>query len=195
MADQDDDIGQEIIIEQEGDEEEQKLSPVANDDDDESELETYSKGVQKRISRLTEKFRKEERDREEAVRVAQTLLQEKQQLEGRLKQLDSGYLHEYGARIEAQITSARRNYKDAYEAGDTDRMIEAQEALARASSDKERYDLAKRRADQRVETTPNSSSTNSSPHSSSASNRSSRRLTRRHRAGLRRTRGLARTKS
>jgi hypothetical protein len=33
-------------------------------------------------------------------------------------------------------------------------MIEAQEALARASSDKERYDLAKRRADQRVETTP-----------------------------------------
>jgi len=33
-------------------------------------------------------------------------------------------------------------------------MIEAQEALARASSDKERYDLAKRRADQRVETAP-----------------------------------------
>lgn len=155
MADQeDDDIGQEIIIEQEGEEEEQKLSPAANDDDDESELETYSKGVQKRISRLTEKFRKEERDREEAVRVAQTLLQEKQQLEGRLKQLDSGYLQEYGARIEAQITSARRNYKDAYEAGDTDRMIEAQEALARASSDKDRYDLAKRRADQRVETAP-----------------------------------------
>jgi hypothetical protein len=154
MADQDEDIGEEIIIEQEGEEEEQKLSPEATGDDDESELETYSKGVQKRISRLTEKFRKEERDREEAVRVAQTLLQEKQQLEGRLKQLDSGYLHEYGARIEAQITSARRNYKDAYEAGDTDRMIEAQEALARASSDKERYDLAKRRADQRVETTP-----------------------------------------
>ena len=153
MADQDEDIGEEIIIEQEGEEEEQKLSP-AGTDDDESELETYSKGVQKRISRLTEKFRKEERDREEAVRVAQQLLQEKQQLEGRLKQLDSGYLHEYGARIEAQITSARRNYKDAYEAGDTDRMIEAQEALARASSDKERYDLAKRRADQRVETTP-----------------------------------------
>lgn len=153
MADQeDDDIGQEIIVEQEGGEEEQKLSPAANDD--ESELETYSKGVQKRISRLTEKFRKEERDREEAVRVAQTLLQEKQQLEGRLKQLDSGYLHEYGARIEAQITSARRNYKDAYEAGDTDRMIEAQEALARASSDKDRYDLAKRRADQRVEVAP-----------------------------------------
>lgn len=155
MADQDEDTGQDIVIEQEGEEEEQKVFVSTTDDDeDESELETYSKGVQKRIARLTKKFRKEEMDREEAVRVAQTLLQEKQQLEGRLKQLDSGYLHEYGARIEAQITSARRNYKDAYEAGDTDRMIEAQEALARASSDKERYDLAKRRADQRVEVTP-----------------------------------------
>ena len=155
MSEEQEDLGQEIIIEQEGggEDEDQKVS-VDSGEGDESELETYSKGVQKRISRLTEKFRKEERDREEAVRFSQQLLQEKQQLEGRLKQLDSGYLNEYGARIEAQITSARRNYKDAYEAGDTDRMIEAQEALARASSDKERYDLAKRRADQRVETAP-----------------------------------------
>lgn len=152
MADnQDEDLGEEIIvIEEDGDEGSQQTSAVSEDDD--SELEQYSKGVQKRISRLTEKFRKEERDREEAVRIAQQLLQEKQQLEGRLKQLDSGYLNEYGARIEAQITSARRAYKDAYEAGDTDRMIEAQEALARATTDKDRYDLAKRRSSERVQT-------------------------------------------
>ena len=155
MADnQDEDIGEEIgeeiIIEQEGEEEQTAASPDTQDDD--TELEQYSKGVQKRISRLTEKYRKEERDREEAVRVAQQLLQEKQQLEGRLKQLDSGYLNEYGARIEAQIASARRAYKDAYEAGDTDRMIEAQEALARATTDNDRYSLAKRRAEERVQT-------------------------------------------
>jgi hypothetical protein len=152
MADnQDEDLGEEIIvIEEEGGEESGQTSAAPEDDD--SELEQYSKGVQKRISRLTEKFRKEERDREEAVRIAQQLLQEKQQLEGRLKQLDSGYLNEYGARIEAQITSARRAYKDAYEAGDTDRMIEAQEALARATTDKDRYDLAKRRSSERVQT-------------------------------------------
>jgi hypothetical protein len=154
MADQNEDLEDEIIIEEVGDEEEvaQQEAPEVTEDDD-SELENYSKGVQKRIARLTEKYRKEERDREEAVRVAQQLLQEKQQLEGRLKQLDTGYLHEYGARIEAQIATARRNYKDAYEAGDTDRMIEAQESLARSISDKERYELAKRRADDRVTTT------------------------------------------
>tara|TARA_R110000823_G_scaffold94973_3_gene207496 strand:- start:142 stop:1047 length:906 start_codon:yes stop_codon:yes gene_type:complete len=149
-----DDEDQEIVIEQENEEgsEEGESSEVsAASEEGADELETYSKGVQKRISRLTEKYRKEERDREEAVRVAQQLLQEKQQLEGRLKQLDSGYLHEYGARIEAQVTQARRNYKDAYDSGDTDKMIEAQESIARATSDKDRYDIAKRRADQRLQ--------------------------------------------
>lgn len=120
---------------------------------EEDELESYSKNVQKRIGRLTEKMRKEQRDREEAVRLAQQLLADKQQLEGRLKQLDSGYLNEYGARIEAQIAGARRAYKEAYDAGDTDKMIEAQEAIARATNDKARYDLAKARAErQQVET-------------------------------------------
>jgi hypothetical protein len=150
---QDDDLEDEIIIEQEDDESETEVATEEPEDSGEGELESYSKGVQKRISRLTEKFRKEERDRQEAVRLAQQLLQEKQQLEGRLKQLDSGYLNEYGARIEAQISTARRAYKDAYEAGDTDKMIEAQEALARASTDKQRYDLAKSRANERVQTT------------------------------------------
>ena len=150
---QDDDLEDEIIIEQEDDESETKVAAEEPEDSGEGELESYSKGVQKRISRLTEKYRKEERDRQEAVRLAQQLLQEKQQLEGRLKQLDSGYLNEYGARIEAQISTARRAYKDAYEAGDTDKMIEAQEALARASTDKQRYDLAKSRANERVQTT------------------------------------------
>ena len=150
---QDDNLEDEIIIEQEDDESETKVATEEPEDSGEGELESYSKGVQKRISRLTEKYRKEERDRQEAVRLAQQLLQEKQQLEGRLKQLDSGYLNEYGARIEAQISTARRAYKDAYEAGDTDKMIEAQEALARASTDKQRYDLAKSRANERVQTT------------------------------------------
>lgn len=149
------DEGQEIVLEQEQDTEEAAEQKIAADSEapsgDESELESYSKGVQKRISRLTEKFRNEERDRHEAVRLAQQLLQEKRDLEGRLKQLDSGYLNEYGARIQAQVESARRSYKDAYDAGDTDKLIQAQEALSRATTDNDRYELAKRRADQRMQ--------------------------------------------
>jgi len=56
---------------------------------------------------------------------------------------------EYGARIEAQIGAARKAYKEAYEAGDTDAMIQAQESLARATTDKDRYEHAKKRAEDR----------------------------------------------
>jgi hypothetical protein len=139
---------EELIIEEvgaEGEAPQEGAQPTSEGPED--ELESYSKNVQKRISRLTEKMRKEERDRQEAERLANQLLAQNRELQGRLQQLDSGYLSEYGARIEAQINAARRAYKEAHEAGDTDRMIEAQEALARAVSDKGRYDLAKNRAD------------------------------------------------
>jgi hypothetical protein len=72
---QNDDLEEEIIIEQEDDESETEVVTEEPEDSGEGELESYSKGVQKRISRLTEKFRKEERDRQEAVRLAQQLLQ------------------------------------------------------------------------------------------------------------------------
>lgn len=109
------------------------------------ELESYSRNVQNRIKKLTEKYRKEERDREEAVRLAQQLMQENQKLRGRVEQLDSGYLGEYGARVEAQVSAARQAYKEAYEANDADRVVQAQEALARAVADQDRYNLAKKR--------------------------------------------------
>ena len=114
----------------------------------EDDLDGYSKNVQKRIKNLTQKYREAERQNQEATTFAQQLLAENQQLKGRMEKLDSGYLTEYGARIEAQIGSARKAYKDAYDSGDTDAMIEAQEALARATSEKDRYDLAKRRAEE-----------------------------------------------
>lgn len=107
------------------------------------EIEQYSASVQKRIANLTKKYREEERQREEAARFAQQVYEENQQLKQRMQQLDSGYLTEYGQRVETQIAVARQKYKEAYEAGDTDSMIAAQETLATAMADKQRYDAAK----------------------------------------------------
>jgi hypothetical protein len=120
----------------------------------EDELSDYSANVQKRIKNLTQKYREAERQQEEATRLAQQLLNENQSLKGRMQKLDSGYLSEYGARIETQIAAARRAYKEAYESGDTDAMIEAQETLARITSEKDRYELAKRRAEQQPQQQP-----------------------------------------
>ena len=62
----------------------------------EDELDSYSKGVQSRIKKLTEKYRQEERDKSEAVRLSQELIEENKKLKTRVQALDTGYLSEYG---------------------------------------------------------------------------------------------------
>lgn len=107
------------------------------------ELDNYSKGVQKRIKKLTEKYRQEERDREEAVRLAQTLREENEKLKSQMQNSQQGYLTEYGARLENQLNLAKQAYKDAHDRGDVDKMFDAQQVLSKISIEQERYRLAK----------------------------------------------------
>jgi len=150
------DEGQEVFLESDESEEPEEKAAVAEQEQEpepasgDEELESYSKGVQKRIKQLNDRYRNEQLQREEAVRMAEQLLEENKQLKGRVQNLDSGYLNEYGARIESQLDAARRAYKDAYDAGDADAMIAAQEALARATAESDRYTLAKKKAEERV---------------------------------------------
>jgi len=111
----------------------------------EDELENYSKNVQKRIKKLTEKYRQEERDREEAVRLAQALRQENENLKNQMQSSQQGYLNEYGSRLENQLNLAKQAYRDAHDRGDVDKMFEAQEMLSKISIEQERYRLAKNR--------------------------------------------------
>ena len=115
----------------------------------EDELENYSKNVQARIKKLTEKYRKEERDREEAVRISQKLLEENKKLKQRVDSLDQGYLSEYGTRLESQEDQAKRAYSEAHQAGDSEKMFEAQKALSKIAIEQERYRLAKDQAEKK----------------------------------------------
>ena len=115
----------------------------------EDELENYSKNVQSRIKKLTEKYRKEERDREEAVRISQKLLEENKKLKQRVDSLDQGYLSEYGTRLESQEDQAKRAYSEAHQAGDSEKMFEAQKALSKIAIEQERYRLAKDQAEKK----------------------------------------------
>ena len=90
------------------------------------------------------------REKEEAQRFAEKLLQENNNLKAHNKQLDSGYLNQYGAKVDAQLQTARQAYKEAYESGDSDAVVKAQEYLSRATIDSDRYNIAKQRADQRL---------------------------------------------
>jgi cell division protein FtsB len=146
MSDENDDIDVEIETE----------APVEASTDDESddELGAYSTKVKSRINKLTEKYRREQRDREESQRLAEQLYQENQALQQRIKGLDSGYLSEYGTRLEAQAAAAKDAFKKAYESGDPDALATAQEQMGKIAIDQERYRLAKQRTERPSQEVP-----------------------------------------
>lgn len=150
MADEEKQEQEELVIETPEEDEapvkEAKAEPEKSSGDE--ELDSYSKGVQSRIKKLTEKYRQEERDKAEALRVSQQLLEENKKLKTRMQALDTGYLSEYGTRLQSQTDAAKRAYKEAYEAGDTDKMLEAQQALSNIAIETQRYNTAKTRAEQ-----------------------------------------------
>ena len=102
------------------------------------ELDDYSKGVQKRIKKLTDKYRKEERDKQEALRLSSQLMEENKKMKDRLRLLDRGYVQEYGNRLSIEMNSAKIQYKDA---------AEAQEKLSRLNNEMERHRQAKARVE------------------------------------------------
>jgi len=154
MTEEQQDNEREFETEAAGSETEERLEAPRAETDSDDELGEYSKNVQSRIKRLTEKYRKEERDREEAVRLSQQLLEENKKLKSRMQQLDSGYLSEYGTRLQSQTEAAKRAYKEAYEAGDADRMADAQMQISNLAIEQQRYNNAKARVeqDQRLQT-------------------------------------------
>ena len=153
MADEAKQEQEELVIETPEEEAPEKQAVAESEPEKASgdeELDSYSKGVQSRIKKLTEKYRQEERDKAEALRVSQQLLEENKKLKTRMQALDTGYLSEYGTRWQSQTDAAKRAYKEAYEAGDTDKMLEAQQALSNIAIETQRYNTAKTRAEQQA---------------------------------------------
>ena len=117
------------------------------EDSDDKELQDVGKRAQDRIKKLTTKYKNEERAKQEAERKAQEASLENEKLKERLKNLDQGYISEYGTRLDAQLEQAKKNYKEAHDAGDVDKMFDAQQALSKISIEQERHRIAKDRQD------------------------------------------------
>ena len=125
--------------------EEPKVEAKVPEEGSDEELETYSKGVQKRIKKQTAKFHQEKRDKEEAMRVAQMQQQEIANLKARMQQLDTGYVAEYGGRLESQKAAAHNAYRAAHEDGDSEALLQAQEVLNRIAIEEQRFQVARSR--------------------------------------------------
>jgi hypothetical protein len=104
------------------------------------ELSAYDEKVQKRIKKFTRGYHDERRAKEAALRereaaeaLARQLLEENKHLQRQLSSGSEMYISEAKTAAEAELNAARRAYKEAYEAGDSDKMVEAQESLQRAT--------------------------------------------------------------
>lgn len=113
-----------------------KEAPAEVTDD---ELEQYSEGVKKRIQHFTKGYHEERRakeaamrEKEEAIRLAQNVLEENKRLQGSLGQGQAALIEQAKIVVNNEIEEAKRRYKAAYEAGDSEALVEAQDALTNA---------------------------------------------------------------
>ena len=116
---------------------------TSNKEDD--EIEKYDEKVKKRIADLqsgfhTERRRAEEaaREREEAIAFAQSVAEENKKLKGSLSEGQSALLEQAKKVVSNEVDEAKRRYKSAYESGDSDALVEAQESLTSAKIKMER---------------------------------------------------------
>ena len=114
------------------------------------ELEEYSDSVKRRISKLTNRFREEERQRQAAVEYAESVKKQNDELKSRLNKLDESYVGEFGNRVESDVVAAKEAYRKAYEDGDSDAMFDAQQKISHLALEQARYAEAKRRNEERV---------------------------------------------
>ena len=102
-----------------------------------SEQEEYSDSVQKRINKLTYKLRESERQNEEALSWAQKVQDENAALKKKAESANTAMFTEYDSRINTELDSAKQEYKDAFDRGDTEAIIAANEKLSRLSVEAE----------------------------------------------------------
>ena len=102
------------------------------------EMDDYGQKVQTRIDKLTKRLREAERREQAAVQYAQGVQREAQQQAARSNQIDTGYVTEFADRVEAQMTQAKNELKQAMDLGDVDKQVEAQSKISRLSIEQER---------------------------------------------------------
>lgn len=73
------------------------------------------------------------REQEEALRIAQNILEENKRLKATLSSGEQEYIATVKAAAETEVEVAKRNYREAYDSGDADKLVEAQQALMDAS--------------------------------------------------------------
>jgi len=150
----DDDQGDEVI-EVLSDDDETTRTNVREKSSGDDELENYSDSVQRRINQLTAKRKQAAEEAQAAVQYAQQMQQENAAMRQRLEKMNQGYNTEAEGRLKAQEAQAKKAMAEAYEAGDYEKVANAQQAISKISIAQERVRIQKAKIAQQQEAAQN----------------------------------------
>ena len=131
----------EIEIEDDTPEEDRGRKPAAPVDEvTDEELASYDEKVQKRIKKFTRGYHDERRAKEEALRereaaenFARQVYEENKKLQAKLADGSKIMVEQSKSAAVKELQAAKDQYKKAFEEGDTDKIVAAQEAIAKAA--------------------------------------------------------------
>ena len=99
-------------------------------EDNSKQIEEYSEGVKKRIAKLTKRMREAERQKEEALRYADSIKQERDKFKTTADSLDKNYVAEMEGRITSGLAAAQEKLRAARQAEDPKAETEALTAIS-----------------------------------------------------------------
>jgi len=148
-----DDDQDDQVIEVSSDDDETTRTNVREKSSGDDELENYSDSVQRRINQLTAKRKQAAEEAQAAVQYAQQMQQENAVMRQRLEKMNQGYNTEAEGRLKAQEAQAKKAMAEAYEAGDYDKVANAQQAISKISIAQERVRVQKLKMERQQEAT------------------------------------------
>ena len=99
-------------------------------------LEDYSERVKQRMAQLKKVWHDErrakeaaDRERQEALNFAQKIAEENKKLKTTLSTGEEDYVKTVQTALEQQLSIAKRDYREAYDSGDTEKIIDAQSKM------------------------------------------------------------------
>jgi len=117
-----------------------KADDTPPEDPTEDELASYDEKVQTRLKKFTRGYHDERRAKEEALRereaaekLAKQLWDQNRKLQEQVSLGSRAYIEQSKSSAEMEFENAKKRYKEAYEAGDSDAVVEAQAEVAKAT--------------------------------------------------------------
>jgi len=145
MVDLPEDNAEEAVVVEATKQQENGEVTRTNVQDSEEDLQEYSEKVQKRINKLIHQRKSAAEEAEAAVQWAKTIQEENNNLRSKLNTLDQGYLNEFESRVTSQVAQTKKVMAEAHEAGDMEKVAEAQSILAKLAVQEEELGKQKRR--------------------------------------------------